>query len=94
MLAAENYKETAVLDEVRVIRGNLDRPTVLTADISRLLTYGDAAGNVQLAENDVVFVPRERLGDASVTAKKLGPILGAALAPLQAAFFTQLLVTP
>ncbi len=94
VLAAENYKETAVLDEVRVIRGNLDRPTVLTADISRLLTYGDPAGNVQLRENDVVYIPRERLGDASVTAKKLGPILGAALAPLQAAFFTQLLVTP
>ncbi len=94
VLVAENYKETAVLDEVRVIRGNLDRPTVLTADISRLLTYGDAAGNVQLRENDVVYIPRERLGDAAETAKKLGPVLGAALAPLQAAFFTQLLIAP
>lgn len=94
VLAAENYKETAVLDEVRVIRGNLDRPTVLTADISRLLTYGDAAGNLKLRENDVVYIPRERLGDAAETAKKLGPVLGAALAPLQAAFFTQLLIAP
>lgn len=94
VLAAENYKETALLDEVRVIRGNLERPTVLTADISRLLTYGDAAGNVKLRENDIVFIPRERLGDAAETAKKLGPVLGAALAPLQAAFFTQLLIAP
>ena len=94
VLAAENYKETALLDEVRVIRGNLERPVVLTADLSRLLTYGDPAGNLRLRENDVVYVPRERLGDAAETAKKLAPVLATALAPLQAAFFGQLLVSP
>ncbi len=94
LLAAQSYKETAVLDEVRVIRGDLNRPTVLTADIARMLTYGDASRNVQLQENDVVYVPRARLGDASEFAKQVGPILGVALAPLQAAFFTQLLIAP
>ena len=94
LLAADSYKETAVLDEVRVIRGDLNRPTVLTADIARMLTYGDASRNVQLQENDVVYVPRARLGDASEFAKQVGPILGVALAPLQAAFFTQLLIAP
>lgn len=94
VLVAENYNETALLDEVRVIRGNLQRPTVLTADLSRLLTYGDPAGNLALRENDVVYIPREPLGDAAETAKKLAPVLGAALAPFQAAFFGQLLVSP
>ncbi len=91
LLAADSYRETALLDEVRVVRGTLDRPTVLSADLARLLTYGDATRNLKLEENDIVYVPRERLGDAAEGAKKLIPILSAALAPLQAAFFGQVL---
>ena len=83
---AENYNETALLDEIRVIRGNLDRPEVLTADLARLLTYGDFSRNLALEENDVVFVPRERLGDAAEAGKKLLPIITVALAPVYSAF--------
>ncbi len=92
--SAENYKETALLEEIRVIRGNLQRPEVLSADLSRLFTYGDGSFNLALTENDVVFVPREPLGDAVEAAKKLTPILQVALAPFQAAFFGKTLVAP
>lgn len=91
---AENYKETALLEEIRIIRGNLERPQVLSADLSRLFTYGDASFNLALAENDVVFVPREPMGDAVEAAKKLTPIIQVALAPFQAAFFGKTLVQP
>ena len=87
LTAADNYKETALLDEIRIIRGNLERPEVLTADISRLLTYGDMSRNLSLHENDVVYVPRERLGDAGEAARKIIPVLQVVLAPFQAAFF-------
>jgi len=83
---ADNYNETALLDEIRVIRGNLDRPEVLTADLARLLTYGDFSRNLALEENDVVFAPRERLGDAAEAGKKLLPIITVALAPVYSAF--------
>ncbi len=94
LLAAENYVETAVLEEIRVVRGDMTRPQILTADISRLFTYGDATRNLALRENDVVFVPRERLGDAVEASRKLLPIIQVALTPLQAAFFTKLLIEP
>lgn len=91
LLAAENYKETALLEEIRVIRGNLDRPEVLTADLARLFTYGDQTRNLALQENDVVYVPREPLGDASEAARKLVPIVQVVMAPLQAAFIGKVL---
>ncbi len=91
---ADNYNETAVLDEIRVIRGNLDRPEILTADLARLLTYGDFSRNLGLEENDVVFVPRERLGDAAEAAKKIMPLVTVALAPVYSAFIVTLFVAP
>jgi len=94
VVAAASYKETALLDEIRVIRGNLDRPEVLTADLARLFTYGDGSRNLRLRENDVVYIPREPLGDAVEAAKKLSPIVQLAVAPFQAAFFGKLLVNP
>lgn len=86
--AAENYNETAILDEIRVIRATPDRPEVLTADISRLFTYGDWSRNLQLQENDVVFVPRTRLGDTSQAANVLFPIVLLTIYPLFAASVT------
>lgn len=90
---ADNYNETALLDEIRVIRGDLDRPEILTADLARLLTYGDFSRNLALEENDVVFVPRERLGDAAEAAKKVLPIITVALAPVYTAFLVTLFTT-
>ncbi len=86
IMLADSYNETAVLEEVRVIRGGLQRPEILTADIARMLTYGDGTRNLPLEENDIVFVPRERLGDASEAAKKVLPFVGLLMVPLQAAW--------
>jgi len=81
--AADMYQETALMEEVRVIRGgDLARPHILMADLARAFTYGDMTRNVALEENDIVFVPREHLGDASEAAKKIMPILTAAIMPL------------
>lgn len=84
--AGENFNETALLEEIRVIRGSLDRPYIVTADVARIFTYGDLSRNVALEENDVIFVPREHLGDASEAAKKIMPIVQMAIAPFYPAF--------
>ncbi|GIW53980.1 MAG: hypothetical protein KatS3mg082_0384 [Nitrospiraceae bacterium] len=84
---AENYNETALLEEIRIIRGgDLQRPQILTADLARLFTYGDFSRNLPLEENDIVFVPREHLGDAAEAAKKLMPIVQTAITPFYPAF--------
>ena len=88
---AETYNETALLDEIRVIRGgDLNNPNILMADVTRVLTYGDLSRNLPIQENDIVFVPRERLGDAAETAKKIFPLIYAAITPI---FFAAIIPT-
>ena len=87
LAAADNFYETALLEEIRVVRGgDLANPKILTADLARLFTYGDVSRNIALEENDVIFVPREHLGDATEAAKKLTPILQAAIMPIYPAY--------
>lgn len=86
LAAAENYTETALLEEIRVVRGDLNQPNIYTADVARLMTYGDWTRNLALEENDIVFVPREHLGDASEAAKKLQPIIQTIVTPLYPTF--------
>jgi polysaccharide export outer membrane protein len=86
---ADTYNDTALLDEIRVIRGgDLNNPQILVADVSRAFTYGDLTRNLALQENDIVFVPRERLGDAKETALKIFPLIYAAITPI---FFAALI---
>ena len=86
LAAVENYNETALLEEIRIVRGSLDRPYIVTADLARTFTYGDLSRNVALEENDVIFVPREHLGDATEAAKKIMPIVQVAIAPFYPAY--------
>jgi polysaccharide export outer membrane protein len=94
LAAAEMYQETALLEEIRVVRGgDLAKPHMLTADLARAFTYGDFSRNVPLEENDVIFVPREHLGEAAEAAKKIIPIIQVAIMPIYPAYlipaFTQ-----
>jgi len=87
LAAVDMYQETALLEEVRVIRGgDLATSRILMADLARAFTYGDMSRNVALEENDIVFVPREHLGDAAEAGKKIMPIISAAIAPLYPVF--------
>ncbi len=80
---AVEYNETALLDEIRVIRGGqLSNSKIMMADLSRLFTYGDYSRNLALEENDIVFVPRERLGDAQEAAKKVYQMAFFAIMPI------------
>jgi polysaccharide export outer membrane protein len=85
--AAEAYHETALLEEIRVVRGgDQAKPKMLLADLARAFTYGDLSRNVPLEENDVIFVPREHLGDAAEAAKKIMPIIQVAIMPIYPAY--------
>jgi polysaccharide export outer membrane protein len=85
--AADNFQGTALLEEIRVVRGgDFTKPQILTADLARLFTYGDPSRNIPLEENDVIFVPREHLGDATEAAQKIMPILQAAIMPVYPAY--------
>jgi protein involved in polysaccharide export with SLBB domain len=95
LAAADSYQETALMEEVRVIRGgDLAKPRILMADLARAFTYGDMTRNLSLEENDIVFVPREHLGDASEAGKLLMPIIVSAIAPLYPVFIVNAVAGP
>lgn len=87
LAAVDMYHETALMEEVRVIRGgDLSKPTMLMADLARAFTYGDMTRNLPLEENDIVFVPREHLGDVSEAGKMIMPVITAGIAPFYPVF--------
>lgn len=93
LAAVDMYQETALMEEVRVIRGgDLSKPNMLMADLARAFTYGDMTRNLALEENDIVFVPREHLGDASEAGKLIMPIISAGVAPFYPAFIVPALL--
>jgi len=59
---AGGYKNTAVLSDMRIIRGNLDNPELIRVDLHKTAKGRDAK-DVLLAQNDVIFVPRSGIGD-------------------------------
>lgn len=74
IVEAGSYTEGALLEEIRIIRSQDEASTVLMADVSRLLTYGDWSRNIALKENDIVFVPQTSWGRAEELVKRTVPL--------------------
>ncbi len=80
---ADGYTKTAYLPSVRVLRGGLAQPEVLPVDVDHLLYKGDIAQNLVLKNQDIVFVPRTRIGDWNRFIEQIRPTLEIILLPLQ-----------
>jgi polysaccharide export outer membrane protein len=59
---AGGYKNTAVLQDMRIIRGDLDNPKLIRVNMKRTAKGKDAKA-ILLAQNDVIYVPRSAIGD-------------------------------
>ena len=75
LIAQVGYNDVAVLDDVRVIRGDARKPEVISVDIQRLFQYGDRSQDIVLKDNDIVFVPRQRIADWNSFLAKINPTL-------------------
>jgi len=75
LIAQVGYSEVAVLDDIRVIRGDARKPEMIVVDIQRLYQYGDRSQDIVLKDNDIVFVSRERIGDWNALLTKINPTL-------------------
>jgi len=89
---AGSYKEGALLEEVRIIRTQDEQAEVLTADVARLLTYGDWSQMPALEENDIVFVPRSRYGKSAEFIRRVLPFVQVVAAPFVAVSSFKVLV--
>ena len=75
LIAQVGYNDIAVLDDIRVIRGDARKPEVIPVDIQRFFQYGDRSQDIVLKDNDIVFVPRQRIGDWNAFLAKINPTL-------------------
>ena len=75
LVAQVGYNDVAVLDDVRVIRGDARKPEVIPVDVQRLFQYGDRSQDIVLKDNDIVFVPRQRIADWNSFLQKMSPTL-------------------
>jgi protein involved in polysaccharide export with SLBB domain len=75
LVAQVGYNDLAVLDDVRVIRGDARKPEVIPVDLQRFFQYGDRSEDIVLKDNDIVFVPRQRIGDWNAFLAKINQTL-------------------
>lgn len=66
---------SALLWNVKILRGGFDDPQVLTCNLDKALKKGDYAENVQLMPGDIVFVPRTLLARANDVINKIAPTM-------------------
>ncbi len=71
----------ATESNTRVIRGDITRPEVISANLDLLLEAGDQSQNVVLAPGDLVYVPRSRIGDFNRFWEQVRPIFELLQAP-------------
>jgi protein involved in polysaccharide export with SLBB domain len=59
---AGGFKNTAVLSDTRIVRGNLEHPELIQVDLHKT-AKGKDTKDILLAQNDVIYVPRSAIGD-------------------------------
>ncbi|KAA3596245.1 MAG: hypothetical protein DWQ06_15330 [Calditrichaeota bacterium] len=72
---AGNFTREALQSDIRIIRGDIDKPNILEADIHKLLKEGDFSQNVKLFDRDIVFVPQTTYSSTTEFINSLNPTL-------------------
>jgi protein involved in polysaccharide export with SLBB domain len=67
--------------DTKIVRGDITKPEVITANLKGLLEKGDQSQNVTLLTGDLVYVPRSGWGNINFFAKRIRPLLELILWP-------------
>jgi protein involved in polysaccharide export with SLBB domain len=67
--------------DTKVVRGDITRPEIITANLKGLMEKGDQSQNVALVSGDLVYVPRSGWGSINFFAKRIRPLLELILWP-------------
>jgi protein involved in polysaccharide export with SLBB domain/outer membrane lipoprotein SlyB len=67
--------------DTKIVRGDITRPEVISANLKSLVEKGDQAQNVALVSGDLVYVPRSGWGGINNFAKRIRPLLELILWP-------------
>lgn len=91
---ASGYTDTAFLEDARIIRGGLDKPLILPADMESVIKKGEVGKDVTLAKNDIIYIPRSRIGDWNAFLSKIRPTLEFFVLPITGVSALRDLVRP
>jgi polysaccharide export outer membrane protein len=73
----------ATESSTKIIRGDITKPEIISADLQDLLAMGDQSQNVALIAGDIVYVPRSFIGDVNRFAQQMQPIFNLFMGPGQ-----------
>lgn len=82
---AGGYKEEALIDEIRIIRGGLDDPQFIVADTKAILEGGDVTKDVYLQNNDIIYIPKTNIANWNAFLAKIRPTLDFLIMPFAGA---------
>ncbi|MCP5004822.1 MAG: hypothetical protein GY941_12905, partial [Planctomycetes bacterium] len=71
----------AQLKHVKIIRGSLDNPVVVSADIKRLLRKSDLTQNKIVMDGDIVYLPKSAMTVVANIVTKVAPMFALAQQP-------------
>ncbi len=61
-------------EETRIVRGDIAAPEVIAADVKALVEQGSQGENIDLADGDLVYVPRSPIGSVKLFVDQIRPI--------------------
>ena len=61
-------------EETRIVRGDITAPEVIAADVKALVEQGSQGQNIDLANGDLVYVPRSSIGSVKLFIDQIRPI--------------------
>jgi protein involved in polysaccharide export with SLBB domain/outer membrane lipoprotein SlyB len=73
----------ATASSTKIIRGDITKPEVISANLESLLESGDQSQNVALVDRDMVYVPRSWVGDFRRFSEQLMPFFQLLMGPGQ-----------
>ena len=78
---AGGINNTALRQDIRVIRHREGNPMMFSVDFDRITRDGDLSQNIVLKNNDIVYVPRSFMGDVNEVINTINPLLDLLLLP-------------
>jgi polysaccharide export outer membrane protein len=79
---AGGYGKDARLDSVKIVRGDISAPEVISCDLGGIIKKGDILKNVDLLNNDVVYVPKSKIANLKLFVEKIDYLLRLVLYPV------------
>lgn len=72
---ANGFTDVAALDKVVIISRLGEQPQIRVANLETVLVRGDISADSEVQPNDVIFVPRNAVGDWNVYMSKIQPAI-------------------